>query len=37
MDNLTPWFIALTAIAILLQAGVLVAMYVAMRKSSAHM
>ena len=37
MDNLTPWFIALTTIAILLQAGVLLAMYVAMRKSSAHM
>jgi hypothetical protein len=35
MDNLTG-FIALTAIAILLQAGILVAMYVAIRKSSAQ-
>ncbi|HEY6370732.1 MAG TPA: hypothetical protein VIX37_09135 [Candidatus Sulfotelmatobacter sp.] len=36
MDNLTPVFIALTGIAILLQAGILVAMYVAIRKSSAR-
>ncbi|HUO25415.1 MAG TPA: hypothetical protein VMU61_07090 [Candidatus Aquilonibacter sp.] len=36
MDNLTL-FIALTGAAVLLQAGVLVAMYVAMRKSSARM
>jgi methyl-accepting chemotaxis protein len=36
MENL-PLFIALTAIAVALQAGVLVAMYVAMRKSSARM
>jgi hypothetical protein len=36
MDKLTI-FIALTALAILLQAGVLVAMYVAMRKSSQRM
>lgn len=35
MDNLT-WFIALTAVAILLQAFILAAMYVAIRKSSAH-
>jgi hypothetical protein len=37
MDNLTPVFIALTGIAILLQAGILVAIYVAIRKSSTHM
>jgi len=36
MENL-PLFIALTAAAVLLQAGILVAMYVAMRKSSARM
>jgi len=36
MENLTI-FIALTAFAILLQAGILVAMYVAMRKSSQRM
>jgi hypothetical protein len=35
MDNLT-WFIALTAVAILLQACILAAMYMAIRKSSAH-
>lgn len=35
MDNLT-WFIALTAIAILIQACILVAMYMAIRKSGAH-
>ena len=35
MDNLT-WFIALTAVAILLQAVILAAMYVAIRKTSAH-
>jgi hypothetical protein len=34
MDNLTPVFIALTGVAVMLQAGILVAMYVAMRKSS---
>jgi hypothetical protein len=37
MDNLTPVFIALTGIAVMLQAGILVAMYVAMRKSSARL
>ena len=36
MDKLT-WFIALTGIAVLLQAGVLLAMYLAMRKSSERM
>ncbi len=36
MENLTV-FIALTAFAILLQAGILVAMYVTMRKSSRRM
>ena len=35
MDKITV-FIALTGIAVLLQAGVLVAMYIAMRKSSAR-
>ena len=35
MDNLT-WFIALTAVAILLQAVILAAMYMAIRKSSQH-
>jgi len=40
MENLTPLlivFIALTGAAVLLQGGVLVAMYLAMRKSSARM
>jgi len=37
MENLTPLFIALTGAAVLLQAGILVAMYLAMRKSSARM
>jgi hypothetical protein len=37
MDNLTPLFIALTGAAVLLQACLLGAMYVAMRKSSARM
>jgi len=37
MENLTPLFIALTGIAVLLQAGVLVAMYITMRRSSARM
>lgn len=36
MDKLTV-FIALTSLAVLLQAGVLLAMYVAMRKSSARL
>jgi hypothetical protein len=36
MDNLTL-FIALTGAAVVLQAGILVAMYLAMRKSSARM
>jgi len=37
MGNLTPIFIAFTGLAVVLQAGVLVAMYVAMRKSSERM
>lgn len=37
MDNLTPIFIALTGAAVVLQAGILAAMYLAMRKSSARM
>jgi hypothetical protein len=37
MDNLTPVFILLTGLAVMLQAGVLVAMYVTMRKSSARL
>ena len=37
MGNLTPLFIALTGIAVLLQALLLGAMYLAMRKSSARM
>src|SRR5579862_3769865 len=37
MENLTPIFIALTGAAVLLQAGVLVGIYLAMRKSSARM
>ena len=36
MENLTV-FVALTGAAVALQAGILVAMYVAMRKSSARM
>ena len=36
MDKLTV-FIALTGFAVLLQAGVLMAMYIAMRKSSERM
>jgi hypothetical protein len=37
MENLTPLFIAITGAAVALQAGVLVAMYLTMRKSSARM
>ena len=37
MENLTPVFIALTGVAVMLQAGVLVAMYLTMRKTSARM
>ena len=37
MVNLTPVFIALTGAAVMLQAGVLLAMYLAMRKSSERM
>jgi methyl-accepting chemotaxis protein len=37
MENLLPLFIAVTAAAVLLQAGVLVGLYIAMRKSSARM
>jgi len=36
MDNLTPVFIALTGAAVVLQACILAAMYLAMRKSSAR-
>ena len=34
MENLTPLFIALTGAAVVLQAGLLAAMYLSMRKSS---
>jgi hypothetical protein len=34
--NLTPIFVALTGVAVLLQAGVLVAMYIAMRKTGSR-
>ena len=37
MENLTPLFIAVTAAAVLLQAGMLVAMYLTLRQSSARM
>jgi chromatin segregation and condensation protein Rec8/ScpA/Scc1 (kleisin family) len=37
MENLIPLFVALTGAAVLLQAGVLTAMYLAMRKTSARM
>jgi len=37
MENLIPLFIAVTGAAVVLQAGILVAMYLAMRKSSARM
>jgi hypothetical protein len=37
MENLTPIFIALTGLAVLLQAGILAALYLAMRKSSERM
>jgi methyl-accepting chemotaxis protein len=37
MDNLTSIFIALTGAAVLLQAGILAALYLAMRKRSARM
>jgi len=37
MENLTPLFIALTGAAVALQAGVLVAIYLSMRKTSARM
>jgi hypothetical protein len=37
MENLTPVFILLTGIAVLLQAGVLVAIFVVLRKTSAKM
>jgi hypothetical protein len=37
MENLTVVFIAVTAAAVLLQAGILAALYLAMRKSSARM
>jgi hypothetical protein len=36
MDHMTPVFIALTGIAVMLQAGILLAMYVAMRQSGAR-
>jgi hypothetical protein len=37
MENLMPLFVALTAAAVLLQAGLLAAMYLAMRKSTTRM
>jgi methyl-accepting chemotaxis protein len=37
MENLTPLFIALTGAAVVLQAGILTALYLAVRKSSARM
>lgn len=37
MENLTPLFIALTGAAVVLQAGILAALYVTVRKSSARM
>jgi hypothetical protein len=37
MENLTPLFIALTGAAVVLQAGLLAAMYLAMRKSSTRL
>jgi methyl-accepting chemotaxis protein len=37
MENLTPLFIALTGAAVVLQAGILVALYLSVRKSSARM
>ena len=37
MENLTPLFIALTGAAVLLQAGILVALYLAVRRTSARM
>ena len=37
MDNLTPVFIAVTGAAVVLQAGILAAMYLALRKSSERM
>ena len=37
MENLIPLFVALTAIAVLLQAGVLVALYFAVRKTSSRL
>ncbi len=37
MENLTPIFIALTGAAVLLQAGLLAAMYLTMRKTSARL
>jgi hypothetical protein len=37
MENLIPLFIALTGAAVLLQAGMLVALYLSVRKSSVRM
>jgi methyl-accepting chemotaxis protein len=37
MENLTPLFIALTGAAVVLQAGILTALYLAVRKSSTRM
>ena len=37
MENLIPLFVALTGAAVLLQAGVLVALYLAVRKTSARL
>jgi hypothetical protein len=37
MENLTPWFIAVTGAAVVLQAGILVALYLAVRKTTTRM
>jgi hypothetical protein len=37
MENLLPIFVALTAVAVLMQACILIALYLAVRKTSAHM
>jgi hypothetical protein len=37
MENLLPLFVALTAVSVLMQAGILIALYLAVRKTSARM
>jgi hypothetical protein len=37
MENLVPFFIAVTALAVLIQAGILVSLFVAVRKTSVRM